>query len=230
MDTATQTARPTRWQIRRALLSAWLDRNEHRVTVTVVVMLGVLLSVILAMALFRDYGMSALDALTISAVSALTTAVVSVFVVGVTADRVSLNVSATWRQHYARTASERDTYRDARDTARTERDALSARLSALTDIAYAIGDERDNLARLILSMVESDDYARDGITALRAYIGATFSLNDYADAFHNSEGIGLRDTITREAIARCYLADGAQPIRYTRDDTAEARLARLSTR
>jgi hypothetical protein len=183
MATATATVRPKRTRILRATLAGWASRHEFGLTVLFVVTLGVFLTALLGLSTSPEVNSLSVN-LGITALSATITVIVALVTALVAFDKGERESGARWARSYrlrvAQATSDHDTQHE----------------------------EIQNLTRLVLALVVNDDerHADYSVrTCVASWIANGHSVSEYADAFHNGEGIGLDDMVRRDNFVVKYL-------------------------
>ena len=183
MATATATVRPKRTRIVRAQLAGWASRHEFGLTVLFVVTLGVFLTALLGFATSPEVN-SLSVCLGITALSATITVLVALITALVAFDKGERESGARWARSYR------------------------LRVAQATSDYDTQHEEIQNLTRLVLALVVNEDerHADYSVrTCVASWLANGHSVSEYADAFHNGEGIGLDDMVRRDEFVAQYL-------------------------
>jgi hypothetical protein len=150
---------------------------------SLIVALGVLTTALLGFATSPEVS-SLSTTLGITALSATITALVALITALVAYDKGEQDSSAKWRNSYR------------------------VRVAQATSDYEQQCEEIENLTRLVLALVVNDDerHADYSVrTCVASWIANGHSVNEYADAFHNGEGVGLDDMVRRDELVAKYL-------------------------
>lgn len=183
MATATATVRPKRTRIVRAQLSLWASKHEFALALSFVAVLGAFVTGLLALSVSPEVDSLSVN-LGITSLSATITVLVALITGMITYDKGERDSGARWSKSYRMRVAQ----------ATSEHDSLVA--------------EVENLTRLVLALVvnEDADHADYSVrTCVASWLANGHSVSEYADAFHNGEGIGLDDMVRRDNFVAKYL-------------------------
>lgn len=183
MATATATVRPKRTRIVRAQLSLWATRHEFAVAISFVTVLGVFVTGLLALSVSPEVDSLSVN-LGITALSATITALIALITGMITYDKGQTDSGTRWSQSYR------------------------MRVAQATSDYEKQHEEIQNLNRLVLALVvnQDADFAECSVrTCVAAWVTNGGTISEYADCFHNEEGIGLDDMVRRDEFVAKYL-------------------------
>lgn len=185
MITATASERPKRSRIRLALVLGFMRKHERSLIFVVPSLIAVILSAVIGLNVYAITD-SVSDGLGVASVMALTALIVSMITATLASDNSEARTAQTWKRYYMSRVSE----------ARRNSEALTAEIDSLTNL----------ISDMTLGASWYDSEKRDLLRLnLVAWISNGGTIGTYAEAFHNGEGVGDDDCLTREHAVRRYL-------------------------
>ena len=196
--TQRHTARPSRSRVMRARVSAFVDRHDDAITLSVLAFVVVIVSALMAIGLAHDYGVSVRESVAIAVVIIAMGALSGAFAYIVGSERASRRVSRRYSRYMneqrERNDNERARVRRDRDsetqTAQHYADYLNATIATLTS-------ERDKCERATLSLRADIETERRAHRDTRWLLGTARDQRDGLAYVLGStlDGVGMRDEI-----------------------------------